>query len=122
MSGPAAAQENRLTVYGSTQETGVRHITEAFTKDTGINVDWIRMSSGETLNRIRAEKSNPRASIWLCRRGTAHGRRERGASPAVPVPATHQDRVRVWTRSCGPACFSPALCLPTIRPFSRNVA
>ena len=70
VSGPAAGQEKRLTVYGSTQEMGVRHITEAFTKDTGIKVDWIRMSTGETLNRIRAEKSNPRASIWLCGPGT----------------------------------------------------
>jgi iron(III) transport system substrate-binding protein len=70
--GSSAGQEKRLTVYGSTQEMAVRYITEAFTKDTGIKVDWIRMSTGETLNRIRAEKSNPRASIWLLGPGTAH--------------------------------------------------
>jgi iron(III) transport system substrate-binding protein len=70
--GPAAGQEKKLTVYGSTQEMGVRHITEAFSKDTGVKVEWIRMSTGETLNRIRAEKNNPRASIWLAGPGTAH--------------------------------------------------
>jgi iron(III) transport system substrate-binding protein len=104
VSGPAAGQEKHLTVYGSTQEMGVRHITEAFTKDTGIKVDWIRMSTGETLNRIRAEKSNPRASIWLCGPGTAHmvGASEGLLQPYLSplrskIARQHMDAQGLWT-------------------------
>jgi iron(III) transport system substrate-binding protein len=103
-SGPAAGQEKRLTVYGSTQEMGVRHITEAFTKDTGIKVDWIRMSTGETLNRIRAEKSNPHASIWLAGPGTAHmvGASEGLLQPYLSplrakIARAHMDDQGLWT-------------------------
>jgi iron(III) transport system substrate-binding protein len=35
-----------------------------FEKDTGIKVEWVRMSSGEVLARLRAEAKNPQVSIW----------------------------------------------------------
>ncbi|HSB68660.1 MAG TPA: ABC transporter substrate-binding protein [Candidatus Methylomirabilis sp.] len=35
-----------------------------FEKDTGIKVQWVRLSSGEVLARLRAEAKNPQVSIW----------------------------------------------------------
>jgi len=35
-----------------------------FEKDTGIKVEWVRLSSGEVLARLRAEAKNPQVSIW----------------------------------------------------------
>lgn len=67
-----ASAQKTLTLYGSTQEMGVRHIVEAFERDTGVKVNWIRLSTGEALNRLRAEKNNPQASVWLLGPGTSH--------------------------------------------------
>ncbi len=104
LAGIASAQEKRLTLYGSTQEMAVRHVAEAFSKDTGIKVDWIRMSTGETLNRLRAEKSNPRASIWFCGPGTAHmvGAAEGLLMPYLSpmrgkIARAHMDEQGLWT-------------------------
>lgn len=38
---------------------------DEFQKETGIKVDAVRMSSGEILGRISAEKENPKASVWF---------------------------------------------------------
>ena len=35
-----------------------------FEKDTGIKVEWVRLSSGEVLARLRAEAKNPQVSVW----------------------------------------------------------
>ena len=39
-------------------------VAAEFEKATGIHVDFVRMSAGEALGRIRAEKANPKASVW----------------------------------------------------------
>lgn len=38
---------------------------EAFEKSTGIAVEWVRLSAGEVLARLRAEAKNPQSSIWF---------------------------------------------------------
>jgi iron(III) transport system substrate-binding protein len=40
-------------------------IFEAFKKQTGIKVSFMRFSSGEVLTRLRAEKANPQTDIWF---------------------------------------------------------
>ncbi len=45
---------------------------EAFEAETGIDVEWVRMSSGEILARIEAEASNPQASVWHAGSNTSH--------------------------------------------------
>jgi iron(III) transport system substrate-binding protein len=68
VSGTAAtAQEatGQLTVYGSTLEDVVRDVAEAFEAKTGIETVYVRASTGETLNRIRAEQARPQASVWF---------------------------------------------------------
>ena len=55
----------RLTVYGSTLEDVVRDVAAAFEAKTGIETVYVRASTGEALNRIRAEKARPQASVWF---------------------------------------------------------
>jgi len=45
---------------------------EAFEAETGIEVEWVRMSSGEVLARVEAEGSNPQASVWHAGSNTSH--------------------------------------------------
>ena len=59
-----AAQEKVLTLYGSAEPRSVEVLAQGFEDATGVKVDWIRMSSGETLARLRAEKENPQADVW----------------------------------------------------------
>ena len=37
----------------------------AFEKSTGAKVEWVRMSAGECLARLRAESRNPQFSVWF---------------------------------------------------------
>lgn len=45
--------------------TGVEPIMEEFTKDTGIEVEYLGMSSGEVLTRLRASKGKNQADAWF---------------------------------------------------------
>ena len=61
----ANAETGKLTVYGSTLEDVVRDVAKAFEAKTGIKTQYVRASTGEALNRIRAEKARPQASVWF---------------------------------------------------------
>lgn len=54
----------KLTMYIGVVEEQALKIAQEFEKETGIKVDFVRMSGGEILSRVRAEKDNPKASIW----------------------------------------------------------
>jgi iron(III) transport system substrate-binding protein len=43
-----------------------------FEKDTSISVNMVRLSSGETYAKIRAEASNPKTDIWWAGTGDPH--------------------------------------------------
>jgi iron(III) transport system substrate-binding protein len=58
-----AGQVLRMYTALDTAETQL-YIPE-FEKDTGIKVEWVRLSSGEVLARLRAEAKNPQVSIWF---------------------------------------------------------
>lgn len=60
----ASAQEKVLNLYGSAEPRSVEALAKGFEKHAGVKVNWIRMSSGETLARLRAEKDNPQADVW----------------------------------------------------------
>lgn len=60
----AVSQERVLNLYGSAEPRSVEYLAKRFEKETGVKVNWIRMSSGETLARLRAEKANPQADVW----------------------------------------------------------
>ncbi len=54
-----------LHMYTALDVNEAKIYIEAFEKATGIDVDWVRMSAGEILARLKAEKKNPQASIWF---------------------------------------------------------
>lgn len=53
-----------ITVYMGVVEKQAKVLADEFKKDTGIEVKFVRMSGGETLSRIRAEKQAPKADAW----------------------------------------------------------
>lgn len=63
-SGSGGSKKEKLTIYVGFQEDHAMEAMKQFTADTGIEVDMIRMSGGEILAKIRAEKDNPQADIW----------------------------------------------------------
>lgn len=60
----AEKKPERLTMYIGVVEEQALKIAEEFEAATGIKVDFVRMSGGEILSRVRAEKDNPKASVW----------------------------------------------------------
>ncbi|GFN30135.1 ABC transporter substrate-binding protein [Paenibacillus xylaniclasticus] len=63
-SGSEKKLDGKLTVYVGFQEDHALKAIELFTKETGIKAEMIRMSAGEILAKVRAEKDNPQASVW----------------------------------------------------------
>lgn len=69
----AAQKENQvLHIYTAFDTEEAQYYIEAFEAETGIEVEWVRMSSGEVLARIEAESGNPQASVWHAGSNTSH--------------------------------------------------
>jgi iron(III) transport system substrate-binding protein len=58
-------EENTLYIYSSLDAKETSYYIKHFEKDTGIKVKWVRMSTGETLARLMAEKNSPQVSVWF---------------------------------------------------------
>jgi ABC-type Fe3+ transport system, periplasmic component len=100
---PAAAQQ-KVTVYTTLFEPTARLVFAEFEKDTGIRVEWVRLSSGEAVARLDAERNNPQASIWFGGVGLNHieakqkGLTEPYVSPNIEnIPAQFRDPDHYWT-------------------------
>lgn len=63
---------NYVNAYTTLEEPLARVLFAEFEKETGIKVNWIRLSTGEVLARLEAEKNNPQASIWVGGVGVFH--------------------------------------------------
>ena len=61
---PKKQTPKELTMYIGVVEQQALVIAQEFEKAKGIKVNFVRMSGGETMGRIRAEKQNPKASVW----------------------------------------------------------
>ena len=99
-----AKQAQKLTLYCGLMEDHMIKAIKEFEKDTGIKVDAVRMSSGEILGRIKAEKGNPKASIWFGGpadgfvQAKEDGMLEKYVSPnAAKIPAQFKDAEGYWT-------------------------
>ena len=57
--------DDTLHLYTSLDAQEAPVYIDAFTKDTGIQVQWVRLSAGEALARLEAEKANPQVSLWF---------------------------------------------------------
>jgi iron(III) transport system substrate-binding protein len=61
---PAESQEDTLTVLCTPQEDWCVAMTQAFQDETGIETSYVRLSSGESLARVRATQEDPEFSMW----------------------------------------------------------
>jgi len=66
------AQKKVLHLYTAFDTDQAKYYIDEFEKETGINVEWVRMSSGEVLARIEAEAANPQTSVWYAGSNTSH--------------------------------------------------
>ena len=61
----AFALAQPLVVYSSVDEENAKRILDAFTADTGIQVQMTFLSTGPALARIEAESARPQADVWF---------------------------------------------------------
>ncbi len=61
---PAAKKDTELNVLCTPQEEWCQGMKQEFEAKTGIPVNYVRMSAGEALARLKAEKDNPQFDIW----------------------------------------------------------
>ncbi len=103
----------KVTAYVSCDEAIARELLTAFTKSSGIQVDWIRLSTGEAQARINAEKNNPQASIWVGGVGLDHiaAKKDGLTTPyfskkATRIPVQFKDKQGFWCGMyAGPLCY-----------------
>lgn len=67
---PEEVEEEKVDVSGTTINivtTSAMYVPlfEKFEADTGVNVEYLEMSSGEVLSRTRAEGGKPMADVWF---------------------------------------------------------
>lgn len=94
----------KLTLYCGLMEDYMVKSIQEFEKETGIKVEAVRMSSGEVMGRIKAEKNNPKASVWFGGPADAFVQaKEEGllekyvSANAKQVPAQFKDADGYWT-------------------------
>ncbi len=105
--------QDYVTAYTSLDEQLARKVFEKYEENTGIKVEWVRLSTGEAVSRMMAEKNNPQTSIWVGGVGLGHIQaKESGltipfeAENAAHVPAKFKDVDNYWTGIyAGPLCF-----------------
>ncbi len=66
------AAKKVLHIYEAFDTTEAKYYIDAFEKETGIDVVFVRMSSGEVLARVEAEAANPQATVWHAGSNTSH--------------------------------------------------
>ena len=111
-SGQNEGDAGRVTAYTTLDEELAREVFKAFTEETGIEVDWVRLSTGECVARLEAEKDNPQASIWYGGVGLGHieannkGLTTPYQSPMANMPDQFRDDNWYWSGIyAGPLCF-----------------
>ena len=62
---PTESTSKSLTVYTAFPESEVIYYFNKFTEETGIQIEYIRLSAGEMLTRVAAEKENPQAALMF---------------------------------------------------------
>jgi iron(III) transport system substrate-binding protein len=61
----ARAAGGKVVVYTAHEETIINALVPMFEKETGIKVEYVKMASGDVINRAKAEASRPQADvIW----------------------------------------------------------
>ena len=91
-------------MYSAVNEEYMLKVASEFEKDTGIKIESVRLSAGEIVARIRAEKSFPKATIVYGGSADGYiqakdeGLLEKYVSPqAAAIPPTLKDPAGYWT-------------------------
>ncbi len=69
---PAVAGENKVTILCSPDPAWCEAVKREFSKAAGIQTEFVRLSSGAALARLRAEKVNPTFDVWFGGSGDSH--------------------------------------------------
>lgn len=67
-----ASTGESVNAYTTLEEPLAAKLFQEFEKETGIKVNFVRLSGGECVARLEAEKENPQASIWVGGVGLDH--------------------------------------------------
>ena len=101
---PAPIKPGKLVMYSAVNEEYLQKVASEFEKDTGIKVETLRLSAGEMVARIRAEKNSPQATILYGGSADGYiqakdeGLLEKYVSPqASAIPSTMKDPAGYWT-------------------------
>jgi iron(III) transport system substrate-binding protein len=101
---PPPKMTSKIVVYSPVNDEYLKKIATEFTKDTGIEVETVKLSAGEMIARVRAEKNLPKASVLYGGsadgyiQAKAEGLLEKYDSPqAAAIPATMKDSGDYWT-------------------------
>lgn len=84
------AEEPRLTLYTSFGADLYNPLAQAFTRETGIQVDVVSGGTGEILKRVEAEKASPQADVVL-----GGGAESFAAYPGLWQPYTVKDDAQI---------------------------
>lgn len=68
----APASAGSVSAYTTLEEPLAAALFDLFEKETGIKVNFVRLSGGEAVARLEAESSNPQVSIWVGGVGLDH--------------------------------------------------
>lgn len=69
---PAWAGENKVTILCSPDPAWCEAVKREFSKATGIQTEFVRLSSGSGLARLRAESASPTFDVWFAGSGDGH--------------------------------------------------
>jgi len=70
--GAAGAADGRVNILCSPDPAWCEAVKRDFGKATGIQTEFVRLSSGAALARIRAEKGSPTFDVWFGGSGDSH--------------------------------------------------
>lgn len=110
---PTAKSNETINIYTIWPEKYSSAIFAAFTKDTGVKVNFVRFSSGEALARVVAEKDNPQVDVLFGGPADtfAAGVEKNVFEPYNPkgadkIPAKFKDAKNNWVGvAVNPICF-----------------
>ena len=101
---PAAAQ-GKVVVYSANDANLNRFVFEAFTKETGIQVEQVEAGSGVIFRRIASEKDRPLGdAVW----GVSRILLQTNKSLLAPYASKNKDAVPAQFRSLVPKATTPA--------------
>ncbi|MBN2873780.1 MAG: ABC transporter substrate-binding protein [Spirochaetales bacterium] len=110
---PFAVAQQSVSAYTTLEEPLAKALFDKFTAETGIAVSFVRLSGGEVVARLEAEKANPQASIWVGAVGLDHiTAKDKGLTTpyrsraASKTPAEFKDKEGYWVGMyVGPLTF-----------------